>query len=114
LNAERYQDQVLKRALYDYWVEKSEEKGWFFFSRTEEDLTLQRVRKPGWLEIQLSSFLIQPPFSTLVLSSHSVRGSKPLSKTTPNYQPALVNLRQLFMKFGTEYLWRISHPILNT
>jgi hypothetical protein len=88
--------------------------GWFFFSRTERGPTLRRARKPGWLKIQLTSFLIQHPLPTLALLSHSGRGSKPLSETAPTYQPALVNSRQLFAKPGTEYLWRISNPILNT
>jgi len=33
LNAERYHDQVLEKALYDYWVEKSEEKGLVLFQQ---------------------------------------------------------------------------------
>lgn len=33
MNAERYREQVLDKVLYDYYVEKTEEKGWVLFQQ---------------------------------------------------------------------------------
>ena len=54
LNAERYQDQVLKRALYDYWVEKSEEKGLVLFQQNGvRSYTVKSTK--AWLAQKLNS-----------------------------------------------------------
>jgi hypothetical protein len=54
LNAERYQDQVLERALYDYWVEKSEEKGLVLFQQNGVRSYTAKSTK-AWLAQKLNS-----------------------------------------------------------